>query len=308
MSVSNKSIFVCPACHGMLKTRESALCCASCGAQYPVREGIPVFTEDGDVRDLEEMQHLVERLESMDETAFPDPAARFRLPNRPFSLARHRTEKRAFDKFFRKYTDLDSLRILDISCGVGREAQMLLAAGATDITLLDISFPAVAYTRKTFPLYYPDRRLLYCVSDAAQLPFPDNTFDLVLVYASAHHYPDFRRFLSEVTRVSARLCLISEPARIVPLEGMMRYTGWNTEYGGLDTHRFHERRLRNQLKGAGMRYEIQRRFQYFPKMFDPLGDVRPFVVVWFGFLRFMELVCGRWLGHSLNVFAERNKG
>jgi SAM-dependent methyltransferase len=37
-------VLVCPTCGGSLKTGENTLTCASCGQEYPVREGILLFT------------------------------------------------------------------------------------------------------------------------------------------------------------------------------------------------------------------------------------------------------------------------
>jgi ubiquinone/menaquinone biosynthesis C-methylase UbiE len=39
------------------------------------------------------------------------------------------------------------------------------------------------------------------VGDAEQLPFHDESFDVVTNLESSHTYPDLRKFLSEVTRV-----------------------------------------------------------------------------------------------------------
>ena len=37
-------VLVCPACGGSLKTGENTLMCSSCAQEYPVRDGIPLFT------------------------------------------------------------------------------------------------------------------------------------------------------------------------------------------------------------------------------------------------------------------------
>ena len=41
------AILACPSCKGSLEADDEAqmLLCLSCGAEYPVREGIPVLTE-----------------------------------------------------------------------------------------------------------------------------------------------------------------------------------------------------------------------------------------------------------------------
>ena len=44
----------------------------------------------------------------------------------------------------------------------------------------------------------------WVIGDAARLPFPDQTFDIYVVRAAPHHFPDFDRFLSEAHRVLKR--------------------------------------------------------------------------------------------------------
>jgi uncharacterized protein len=41
-------ILICPACHGQVehKERRHIVLCTSCGARYPVRDGIPVMLVD----------------------------------------------------------------------------------------------------------------------------------------------------------------------------------------------------------------------------------------------------------------------
>jgi len=41
----------------------------------------------------------------------------------------------------------------------------------------------------------------WVIGDAARLPFPDQTFDIYVVRAAPHHFPDIDRFLSEAHRV-----------------------------------------------------------------------------------------------------------
>jgi len=295
--------YCCPYCHKEMILKDGKLRCPGCNRNYPIRSGIPVFSEAGDAEDLQEMAHLVSILESRESAAVQDRSALFRLPNRPFSLGRQYTETKAFKGFFSRFSQLSGMRILDISCGVGREAHLLIKHGARNVHLLDISYPAVAYAKKRFSALYPEVKFQYCVSDACLLPFPDHFFDVVLVYASAHHYPDLGKFIQESSRVAEHICLISEPAEIRPFRGLMRLLKWNTEYGRLDTRRFNVSNVKACFKEAGMSYEVERMFQYFPKAFDRLGNSKIFVALWFSFLKLLDIFFGRVIGHSLNIYA-----
>jgi SAM-dependent methyltransferase len=301
----NAETFRCPACRAALRREGDRLACAGCGASYEVREEIPVFFEAGDEADLQEMAELVARLEAAPASDLPGVADHFRLPTRRHDLGRRTAEEKSFRGFFRRFPDLSRLRILDVSCGVGREAQILLERGAAEVHLLDISYPAVRYARQAFGRFYPDRRLAFSVSDAGRLPYADGTFDLVLVYGSGHHYPDLDGFLSEARRVADRVVLLAEPARMGAAQRLLDAMGWNTEYGGLDTHRFDEAELRRRLAAHGLRCETERLFQYFPRALARMGDVRPLVAAWFGLLGVLDVCVPRDLRHSLNVYASR---
>lgn len=298
-------LFRCPACRASLRREGERLACTGCGASYEVRDEVPVFYEAGDAADLHEMAELVARLEKAPDSDFPEVAHHFRLPTRKHDLGRRAAEEKSFRGFSRRFPDLSGLRILDVSCGVGREAQILLERGAREVHLLDISYPAVRYARQAFGRFYPDRRLAFAVSDAARLPYADGAFDLVLVYGSGHHYPDLDGFLAEARRVAGRIVLLAEPARMGMAQRLLDAVGWNTEYGGLDTHRFDEAELRRRLAAHGLRCETERLFQYFPKSLAGLGDVGPLVSAWFGFLRLLDVCVPRDLRHSLNVYASR---
>jgi ubiquinone/menaquinone biosynthesis C-methylase UbiE len=64
-------------------------------------------------------------------------------------------------------------------------------------TGLDYSQPAVDFCNKNFKM----EGLTYVQGDAVALPFPDNSFDIVINVESSHAYTSFSGFLSEVKRV-----------------------------------------------------------------------------------------------------------
>ncbi|MEO1270976.1 MAG: hypothetical protein AAFX99_23045, partial [Myxococcota bacterium] len=127
----------CTTCgHNALDSTPDSLRCPSCGATAPLRSGIPIFTEDGDADDLHEMAELVEQLRHTPPQAFQQPADRFWLPNRPMHSARRTSLQVPFSGFRRRYPTLAGKRLLNVSCGAGRESSALLSLGATDITAM----------------------------------------------------------------------------------------------------------------------------------------------------------------------------
>lgn len=90
------------------------------------------------------------------------------------------------------------LRVLEIGCGCGSEAERFARAGA-DYTAIDLTNAAVSMTRRRFQL--SNLQGSYVQGDAENLPFPDGSFDLVYSHGVLHHTPDTPRTIREVYRV-----------------------------------------------------------------------------------------------------------
>ncbi len=110
--------------------------------------------------------------------------------------ARYRLEPYIFD--FAQFQKAAGLRVLEIGAGMGADYLEWLRAGAQAVGV-DLSATSLERARKRCELagYQPDLR----VADAEQLPFPDNTFDLVYSYGVMHHSPDTPRCVREAWRV-----------------------------------------------------------------------------------------------------------
>ncbi len=86
-------------------------------------------------------------------------------------------------------------KVLDLGCGNGRFCQFLKG---TDYTGADISSGLIKEAKKRHP------KLEFIEADALNLPFSDNSFDVVLSIAVLHHIPSKElriRFLKEARRV-----------------------------------------------------------------------------------------------------------
>jgi len=89
-----------------------------------------------------------------------------------------------------------SPRLLDLGCGTGELASIFLRAGYEYVGI-DIEPERIAYARKTYP------RGRFHVMDAAQLRYPDDYFDQILVTGVLHHLSDdeVRDIVREMRRV-----------------------------------------------------------------------------------------------------------
>src|SRR5213593_2802878 len=90
------------------------------------------------------------------------------------------------------------LRVLEIGCGLGTDGVRFAKAGA-DYTGVDLTDAAIELARKRLELSGLRGELR--VSDAENLDFADESFDLVYSHGVLHHTPDIARAVSEIHRV-----------------------------------------------------------------------------------------------------------
>lgn len=118
----------------------------------------------------------------------------------------HHAESDVYDAFtpesnaliinaFKRLTALPAgSRIIDIGCGSGVFTQLLKEAGYR-VVGLDISPKLIERGKNAYP------GLELIVGDAEALPFPDGSFDGVLLSGLVHHFPDPRLLAVETYRV-----------------------------------------------------------------------------------------------------------
>lgn len=95
------------------------------------------------------------------------------------------------------------VRTLDLACGEGRLGRLLASLGHTVVGA--DSAPTMVRLAAQH-----DSAAATVIADAGRLPFPDETFDLVLAYMCLHDIDDMPRAVSEAARVllpAGRFCL-----------------------------------------------------------------------------------------------------
>jgi len=95
----------------------------------------------------------------------------------------------------------DAPQILDVGCGIGGSSLYLAQkfnASATGITLSPVQ---AARANERAEAAGKGKQLKFLVADALNMPFSDNSFDLVWSLESGEHMPNKQQFLQECYRV-----------------------------------------------------------------------------------------------------------
>ena len=104
--------------------------------------------------------------------------------------------------------------ILDVGCGGGRTVSKLAAiATQGKVSGVDYSEASVAATKKTNARWIDLGRVDVRLASVSQLPFPDNTFDLVTAVETHFWWPNVLDGMCEIIRVlrpGGKVILIAE--------------------------------------------------------------------------------------------------
>ncbi|GIH15884.1 class I SAM-dependent methyltransferase [Rugosimonospora africana] len=93
-------------------------------------------------------------------------------------------------------------RVLDVGTGPGR-VPLAIAAATAWLTVdgLDVSPAMIEYARHAAAEAGLADRVTFVVGDVAELPYPDQSFDLIVSTMSQHHWANPRAGLRELHRV-----------------------------------------------------------------------------------------------------------
>jgi SAM-dependent methyltransferase len=100
-----------------------------------------------------------------------------------------------------RLVDFDGYRgrsVLDVGCGAGVDLARF-AKGGAEVTGVDVSGSAIDLARRNFD--QQGLRGRFEVADGEQLPFPDNTYDLVFAHGVVQYTAAPKRLVEECRRV-----------------------------------------------------------------------------------------------------------
>ena len=88
--------------------------------------------------------------------------------------------------------------VLEVGCGIGSDLIRFARNGA-NVTGIDLTERAITLARKRFSIYNLQAKLM--IEDAENLPFRDESFDLVYSFGVLHHTPNIQKAIDEIYRV-----------------------------------------------------------------------------------------------------------
>ncbi len=204
--------------------------------------------------------------------------------------------------------DLAGRTVLEVCCGSGMMSEYLVRRGA-QVTGIDFSQAAITRAQERAQRYGFTAQFL--ATDAGELPFPDQSFDVVAVHDGLHHLDDPYRAIREMARVAREGVLILEPARAALTRLAVRLRiAEEVEEAGNYVRRLVPHEVATCLRQEGFGHVAWRRtLMYYPH--QPFAWFR-----WFDrtllFLIFrakfwgINLVLGRW-GNKLALGATRTE-
>lgn len=148
-------------------------------------------------------------------------------------------------------------RVLDLGCGSGYGASRI-ASYALSVQAVDVSAEAVAFSSE----HYPRENLSFLtIEPDASLPFPDESFDVVLSFQVIEHVVDDSAYLKEAARVLTKngvLILITPDRkhRLLPLQ--KPWNRWHIrEYGMTELRSLVSERFKiDRALEMGMRSDV----------------------------------------------------
>jgi len=137
---------------------------------------------------------------------------------RIFKKIQDQSRKKKFELFMRTFNPTEITSILDVGCGEGNFLELMYPFKKS-ITCIDISEKNI----EKFKKLHPNIKIMQ--GNAKDMPFEDNSFDIVFSNAVIEHVGDIneqKKFAKEISRVG-RNYFITTPNKFFPLEPHYRF-------------------------------------------------------------------------------------
>jgi SAM-dependent methyltransferase len=214
VTVKDLEMLRCPVCAGRLAGDDGSLrCLGTCGAVYPVEDGIPRLLDErlpGIAAKRREIDGWVAMAKAQGWYE-PDDEVDGHLPFLSRDLGWEdetwRANEHSFSLLLERYVR-PGLRVLEVGAAKCWAAPHLLAAGCEYVATDILADPNVGLGRGAF---YERRAGPFArvQADGEHLPFASGVFDLAYCVAALHHALDLGAMVREMARVTRRGGLVA---------------------------------------------------------------------------------------------------
>ena len=172
----NYTVLACPKCGEKLKSVNDLLICTNCHLEVPIINEIPRFGNENYVNNFG-FEWNIHRTTQIDKKNRTESARHFEV---------------RFENYLKKF---DEAEVLDVGVGVGRYAAVAQKYGA-NVTGVDLS-SSVDVAKQNLE---PDHCQII-QADLFNLPFAENSFDIIYSFGVLHHTPDPRLGFSKLVKL-----------------------------------------------------------------------------------------------------------
>jgi ubiquinone/menaquinone biosynthesis C-methylase UbiE/uncharacterized protein YbaR (Trm112 family) len=202
MKREHASLFVCPESRQPLTLKSiaedergevvSGILVSQNGKEYRIKDGVPDLTYPRELPPQDEYARSFynERVEAYDK-------------NLHLTFKTHGEDEHELRNNFVDTLDLHaSSRVLEVSCGTGRDSEIMAQRLGPDglLCLQDIATGMLERCRQRLAAVAVPTS--YSISNACYLPYPDKFFDAVYSFGGLDEFSDIKRSLAEMVRVS----------------------------------------------------------------------------------------------------------
>ncbi len=158
-----------------------------------------------------------------------------------------------YEEIYNFMSDIPRGSLLDVGCGAGHHSKDLSSLGY-EVTGIDISVNGLLQAQSVSKA--DDQKINFVIGDVENLPFDDDSFDVVFCSLILHHFPKRNKLLKEISRVCKRYFVTFEVNSYDPIS-FIRFNIVNPTIG-ISTITKNQRtvspdKLRNELCKLGLK-------------------------------------------------------
>lgn len=143
--------------------------------------------------------------------------------------------------------DIKFNKVLDLGCGTGTILEQISQTYSfAELYGIDLSEKMIGQAKQRL-----DTKAVLSTGDAENLPYENNSFDLVCCVESFHHYPNPNKALSEINRIlkTGGTFLLCDTWSKSPLRQIMNFLIRFSDDG--DVHIYSEREIKKLTSATG---------------------------------------------------------